>query len=183
LVSLEGANAAHTSIVAGGIKNTAEVKDWWKKKRRNNQDLLFAAENGIIEEVKALLDKNGPLGDLAADVNARGLDQWTALHFAANEGKADIVSILLGQSDIDIDSQSTIGRSPLHLASIRGHMSIVRMLVSKGANKNAKDFDENTPLHHASEFGHFEVIIFMIKEAFADWNSKNKYGYAPSDIA
>jgi hypothetical protein len=50
------------------------VKDWWKKKRRNNQDLLFAAENGIIDEVKLLLDKNGPKGDLAADVNAKGLD-------------------------------------------------------------------------------------------------------------
>ena len=53
--------------------------------------MLFAAENGIIEEVKMLLDRNGPKGDLAADVNARGLDQWTALHFAANEGKVDIV--------------------------------------------------------------------------------------------
>jgi ankyrin repeat protein len=74
--------------------------------------LLFAAENGIIEEVKSLLDKNGPLGDLVADVNARGLDQWTALHFAANEGKADIVQILISQDDIDIDSQSTIGRTP-----------------------------------------------------------------------
>jgi len=31
-------------------------------------------------------------------------------------------------------------------------MPIVRTLVSKGASKNAKDFDENTPLHYASEF-------------------------------
>lgn len=82
-----------------------------------------------------------------------------------------------------MDSQSTIGRTPLHLAAIRGHMTIVRTLVTKGANKNAKDSDENTPLHHASEFGHHEVIIFMIKEAFVDPFSKNKYGYAPSDIA
>lgn len=62
-------------------------------------------------------------------------------------------------------------------------MAIVRMLVSKSANKNAKDLDENTPLHHASEFGHFEVIIFLIKEAYADATAKNKFGYTPSDIA
>jgi ankyrin repeat protein len=62
-------------------------------------------------------------------------------------------------------------------------MSIVRALVEKGAKKNSKDFDENTALHYASEFGHFEVIIFLIKEAFADPMSKNKFGYAPSDIA
>jgi ankyrin repeat protein len=62
-------------------------------------------------------------------------------------------------------------------------MPIVRTLVSKGASKNAKDFDENTPLHYASEFGHHEVIIFLIKEAAADPSIKNKFGYAPSDIA
>jgi len=62
-------------------------------------------------------------------------------------------------------------------------MTIVRTLVSKGANKNARDSDGNTPLHHASEFGHHEVIIFLIKEALVDPSSKNKYGYAPSDIA
>lgn len=144
------------------------MKEWWKKKRRNNQDLLFAAEYGDINEVKSLVDKDGPLGDLIADINTRGLDQWTPLHFAANENKLDIVQFLLSHPEIEIDATSTIGRTPLHLASIRGHMNIVRTLVSKGANKNAKDFDESTPLHHASEFGHFEVIIFLIKEAFAD---------------
>jgi len=90
---------------------------------------------------------------------------------------------LLSQPDIEVDPTSTINRTPLHLAAIRGHMPVVRALVSKGANKNAKDFDENTPLHYASEFGHFEVIIFLIKEAAVDPTIKNKFGYAPSDIA
>lgn len=59
----------------------------------------------------------------------------------------------------------------------------MRTLVTRGANKNVRDFDENTPLHYASEFGHFEVIIFLVKEAFAETFIKNKFGYAPSDIA
>ena len=164
-------------------QNSAHLKDWWKKKKRNNQDMLFAAEYGELEEVKRLLDKDGPLQDLVADINARGLDSWTALHFAANEGKLEIVNFLLSQPEIDIEAASTIGRTPLHLAAIRGHMPIVRSLINKQANKNVKDFDENTPLHYASEFGHFEVIIFLIKEVYADATLKNKFGYAPSDIA
>ncbi len=143
----------------------------------------MAVEFGTLDEIKVLIDKEGIHGDQAADVNAKGLDQWSALHFAANEAKLDILQFLLTQPDIDLDATSAISRTPLHLASIRGHMSIVRVLVAKGANKNAKDFDENTPLHYASEFGHFEVIIFLIKEAGVDPNLKNKYGYAPSDIA
>lgn len=125
------------------------------------------------------------LHDLAADVNVKGLDQWTALHFAANEGMVEVVRELVvkHKADIDKEPRSSILRTPLHLAAIRGHTSIVRLLVQAGCDKNCKDFDENTPLHHASEFGHFECIIYLVKEAEADWGSKNKFGYVPSDIA
>jgi len=57
------------------------------------------------------------------------------------------------------------------------------VLCETGANKDARDFDENTPLHYASEYGHFESIIYLVKEAFVDPMPKNKYGYNPSDIA
>jgi len=116
-------------------------------------------------------------------VNVKGLDQWTPLHFAANEGKSEIVHYLLLQSEIDIEAASTIGRTPLHLAAIRGHTDIVRYLVNKSAKKDARDNDDNTPLHLASEFGHFEVIIFLVKEAGVNPTMKNKYGYGPADIA
>jgi uncharacterized protein len=78
---------------------------------------------------------------------------------------------------------SSIMRTPLHLAAIRGNIAILRLLANAGSNKDQKDFDENTPLHHASEFGHFECIIYLIKEAMADPTIKNKFGYTPSDIA
>lgn len=90
---------------------------------------------------------------------------------------------LLLQSELDIEAASTIGRTPLHLAAIRGHTQIVRYLVNKSANKDVRDNDENTPLHLASEYGHFEVIIFLVKEAGADATLKNKYGYGPADVA
>ncbi len=82
---------------------------------------------------------------------------------------------------------SSINRTPLHLAAIRGHTNIVRMLIesypSNPIDRNVKDSDENTPLHYASEYGHSECIIYLIKEAQADPFLKNKFGYNPSDIA
>jgi ankyrin repeat protein len=116
-------------------------------------------------------------------VNIKGLDAWTALHFAANEGRTEVVKELLSISDIENEPESSIMRTPLHLAAIRGHTSIVRLLIAHGADKNAKDFDENSPLHHASEFGQVECIICLVKELGADPASKNKFGYTPSDIA
>ena len=82
---------------------------------------------------------------------------------------------------------SSINRTPLHLAAIRGYTNIVRFLLENSkagtVDKNVKDFDENTPLHYASEYGHFECIIYLVKEAQADPFLKNKFGYTPSDIA
>jgi len=121
--------------------------------------------------------------DLVADLNVKGLDQWTALHFAANEGRLDVVKELLAYPEIEKEPRSSIMRTPLHLAAIRGQTGIVRYLIQCGVDKNSKDFDENTPLHNASEFGHFECIIFLIKEVDADPMAKNKFGYTPSDIA
>ena len=124
---------------------------------------------------------------MIADINHKGLDQWTALHFAANEGHFEVVEFLLKHPEIDKEPASSINRTPLHLAAIRGHTNIVRMLIEHPGkphvDKNFKDFDENTPLHYASEYGHFECIIYLVKEAQADAFLKNKFGYTPSDIA
>lgn len=143
---------------------------------------MAAAENGNQEEISRLLDMSR-VADLVADINVKGLDQWTALHFAANENQLEVVRELLKHVELDKEPRSSILRTPLHLACIRGNTNIVRALVQAGADKNSKDFDENTPMHHASEFGHFESIIYLIKEADADPTQKNKFGYLPSDIA
>lgn len=177
-------------VKIGDLKDSSEPSSssgkawssWYKTKRAHNQDLLWAAEYGNLDEVRRLLDKS-VLSELVADVNTRGLDQWTALHFAANEGHLEVARELLRHAEVEREAGSTIQRTPLHLASIRGHTGIVRLLLAAGCDKNCKDFDENTPLHCASEFGHFECIIFLIKEAGADPSIKNKFGYSPSDIA
>ena len=112
------------------------------------------------------MDKNA-LQDLIADVNHRGLDQWTALHFAANEGHFEIVKALLTHPDIDREAISSINRTPLHLAAIRGHTNIVRLIIDSPTkpqtDRNIRDFDENTPLHYASEYGHSDCIIYLVK--------------------
>lgn len=80
----------HSSTSDSQILKPKAWSDWWKDKRKNDQDFLASAENGDLKELRRLLDEDTLL-DLAADVNVKGLDQWTALHFAANEGQLEIV--------------------------------------------------------------------------------------------
>ena len=49
-----------------------------------------------------------------------------------------------------------------------------------GADVNAKDEDENTPLHRAAYYGHKEIVVLLIAKG-ADVNVKNDVGYTPLD--
>lgn len=94
-----------------------------------------------------------------------------------------MVKELLRHPELEKSPVSTINRSPIHLAAIRGHVDILRALSDAGAPVDIRDVDENTPLHYASEYGHADCIIFLAKEAQADVFVKNKFGLTPSDIA
>jgi ankyrin repeat protein len=126
--------------------------DWWKLKKKSDQDFLWAAESGNLQNVRKYLNKD-QMQDMVADVNAKGLHQWTALHFAADLGFLQIIHEVLSVPGVQVDALSAIQRTPLHLAAAKGHLDIGKLLIKQGADPNFKDFDESTPLHCASESG------------------------------
>jgi len=71
---------------------------------------------------------------------------------------------------------------PLLEAIRKGDTEQVRLLISKGADVNAKDEEDKTPLHHAAEVGEIQVVQLLIK-AGADLNIKDKDGESPADCA
>jgi len=81
------------------------------------------------------------------------------------------------------------GRTALHtLAEIARH-DIVRVLVQGGANVNAQDWANNTPLHLAvskyqscSQISELEVYMTELLAAGADIGMKNIWGESPLDI-
>ena len=88
-----------------------------------------------------------------ADINTKGADMWTALHYAANEGHGDILEKLI-EMNISVEAVTNRMRTALHLSCARGHVDISRLLCDQvGIDKNALDADGNTPLHLASQQG------------------------------
>ena len=57
------------------------------------------------------------MAGMVADVNAKGLDDWNALHFAANYGHIDVVEELLSIPGMDFEAQSKSKRTPLHIGT------------------------------------------------------------------
>ena len=67
----------------------------------------------------------------------------------------------------------------MHRAAWGRHTEIVELLITNGADVNAKDDRGATPLHHAIDK---EIVELLIAEG-ADVNAKDKRGRTPLDVA
>ncbi|MDR3285074.1 MAG: ankyrin repeat domain-containing protein, partial [Holosporales bacterium] len=67
---------------------------------------------------------------------------------------------------------------PLHTAAYKGHAGVVQVLLTAGANKDAKDHIGRTPLHLAAALGHTGVVQVLLA-AGAKKDAKNKSGFTP----
>ncbi len=70
----------------------------------------------------------------------------------------------------------------LHLAVINQHLEMVKYLLDKCADVNAKDRYKKTALHWASEIGHLEIVQCLIKKR-ADVNAYNTQGRTALHLA
>ena len=86
------------------------------------------------------------------------------LHEGAKKGQYQVVKYFVGQMDANTRDPIT-KYTPLHQASIYGHVKIVECLLEYGAEINAPTpTDANcTSLHLAATFGHHEVVKVLLQ--------------------
>ncbi|KAF0717090.1 Aste57867_2499 [Aphanomyces stellatus] len=61
-----------------------------------------------------------------------------------------------------IDWQDKDGWTPLYIASWNGHMDVVKLLLTKGANVNHAEKDGWTPLYIASMYGRVAIVTLLL---------------------
>jgi len=170
---------------SGLTKITGEIKDkpwedWWEKKHKSNNLLLTAAEKGELLIVLDILNRSRH-GDLAAEINAKTLDGFTALHFAASEGHLEMTMRLI-KMGASVDAVTLFMRTPLHVACIRGYTEIILILIQAKSNLNAQDKDGNTPIHILAEKGWVEPLVICLNYK-PDITIRNIYEETPIEIA
>jgi ankyrin repeat protein len=161
--------------------------------------LIRAAQLGRWEATKALLDNGADL-ELTES-------RWplTPLHVAAAGGYANLVELLLAHG-VKVDVTAASGITPLRvvgnaetavvllragadantpdllcIAAWRGDGKLVELLLSYGADANAK-CGKNTPLLSAIELEKWEVVSILLDHG-ADANATAGYGWTALTLA
>lgn len=87
------------------------------------------------------------------------------LHEAATMNRIDFMEFLLEcfGDEIDVNSEDSKGRNPIHVAAIHGHVSVIEFCVSIGGNPNDVELKGCTPLHYASLQGHLKAVECLLE--------------------
>uniref|UniRef100_A0A4W6F208 SOWAHA-C winged helix-turn-helix domain-containing protein n=1 Tax=Lates calcarifer TaxID=8187 RepID=A0A4W6F208_LATCA len=102
---------------------------------------MLCASDGLWESLQALLSVEPSLVAKRDFVTG-----FTCLHWAAKQGKAELLSQLLAFAKenaipVNVNVRSSAGYTPLHLAAMHGHTQVVRVLLSDWeADPEARDY-------------------------------------------
>ncbi|KAJ5702093.1 ankyrin repeat-containing protein [Penicillium malachiteum] len=161
----------------------------------HSSDDLFPSEIGkrpsqspraiadLIDQFKATEVRKGHFRHAALILQAKAQKGYTALHYAADGAHASALELLLWENAILIDSKDNDGRTPLHIAALRGWTREVGILLTYSADSTCQDNDGSTPLHYAAVENHVAVARSLLH-----WNRemefiKDHLGRTPLDIA
>lgn len=88
------------------------------------------------------------------------------LLYLAHEGKAEEIDLMISQGLVDVNFSDFDKRTALHVAACEGHTDVVSLLIDRGANVNARDRWESTPLSDAQHY-QMEEVCKLLRECGA----------------
>jgi ankyrin repeat protein len=115
-----------------------------------------AATKGDLQAVKAAIGADPTVVDAEKPPNKK-----TALHYAAQNGHAEIVAFLLDKG-ADVNRPNIAGETPLHYAVGLPDPAVVNLLLARGANPNARTTDGRSPLRMATAFARLGSIQALL---------------------
>ncbi len=121
------------------------------------KSLFIAAERGRTKIARLLLEHR-------FEVNARDRrTRQTPLHVAVVTGHTEVVMVLLGRQDIDVNAQDIDGKTPLYHAVQRRSIPIIESLLGMGQlDPNITDRLGHTPLISAVNNGDQNIVELLL---------------------
>lgn len=116
--------------------------------------MSLAVSYGHLDVVRVLIASGCEIDD--------SVDRF--LHHAAALNRVDLMEVLCGGlAGMDVNSVNSVGRTPVHISAIHGHVDALRFCVSVGGDPDRADFEGWTPLHCAAAEGRLESVEFLLE--------------------
>jgi ankyrin repeat protein len=132
--------------------------------RLGQTPLMNAVATKQVECVRTLL----PASDLAV-TDRTGRNAFHAAIMTASEA---CFELLLPLCDVDVrtvpgvepsgEAMPTFNKTALHIACEKGLLPMCKALLSRGADRMARDSQQWTPLHHAAHWGHLSCVVMLV---------------------
>lgn len=163
----EGLAPLHLSVIGGHpltTKALLKAENWQGQNdhkaamrrdiSKSSAVLALATKSNLTQIVKLLVEAG-------VDINWQDEEGETALHIAARFGHEHCAKTLL---DGTVDQQTnfelvekSFSWTPLHVACVDGHLSIVELLIAAGADLSKVDASGWTAQEHAALRGHMDI--------------------------
>lgn len=85
-----------------------------------------------------------------------------AMHEATRNRDLETMGRLVEAHPQLIGSLDVVGRTPLSMACLRGHMEVAAWLLDRGADANATDSNHRTAMYNAASYGFTEVVALLL---------------------
>jgi ankyrin repeat protein/L-ascorbate metabolism protein UlaG (beta-lactamase superfamily) len=116
-----------------------------------------AALGGDLVKVKELLAKDSSL------IMAKGKNEKSPLHWAAQGGHVAIVKLLLARGAA-VDALNNQKETPLVYAAEGGHLDLAKLLIAHGADLNVRTTLRASPIHYALWAGKTDIVKLLLKK-------------------
>ena len=80
------------------------------------------------------------------------------LYYAALSGFRGLVEHMIAADSRDVNSRGGSHTTPLHAASVKGHLDVASLLLKNGADPDSRDDLDRVPLHRVSQGGQLAML-------------------------
>ena len=157
---------------------------------KSPQDLYSKDDMGCTPLHISVLAKKSEVSQLflshTVDFGTRDVEDYNLLHMAAWKGQWEVAQILLqheGVMKILVRMRNKNGQTPLHLAVQHADPMIAELLINFGADVDARDNYDMSPLHCALKFCETDATAQLLLSHGASFLTSDSNGRTPLHLA